>query len=136
MRKKAFPFWETLVDIMLSLAEVQIELGVSVVIDAVFMGFDRPLARDLAARHGAAFRPLHTFVSDERLWQERVERRKAELPAEWDVATWERIQEQRGSFRPWRPGSALFVDGAAPAERNLAEALQFIAAERVDLAEL
>jgi hypothetical protein len=126
MRERADPFWDTMIQILLNLAEVQLELGVSVVIDSVFMGDDRQLAQQIAARYQAAYRPIYTYLSDEAIWRARVERRLAEAAPEDGVASWERIQQQRKAFQPWPPGSALCVDGVLPVEDNLAWVIAFI----------
>lgn len=115
MREQADPYWETLVGILLDLAESQLAIGVSVVVDSVFMGADRRLTQEIANRHEAAFRPIYTFVSDEQVWRARVEERAASAPPEDGAATWERIQEQRKSFETWQPGSALFLPNPTPA---------------------
>ncbi|MCB0212332.1 MAG: hypothetical protein KDJ52_23525, partial [Anaerolineae bacterium] len=83
----------------------------------------------------AIFRPIYTYVSDERVWEERVRQRVATAPPEIkaEVATWERIQTQRQSFYPWQPGSALFVDGVNSVETNLNQVLQFVTAAKVAL---
>lgn len=49
------------------------------------------------------------------------------------MATRERIQEQRKHFHPWKPGSALFVDGVNPVETNLERVLGFVTAADVVL---
>jgi predicted kinase len=126
MRAQAAPFWEEMMRLVLALAETHLDQGLSVVVDAVFMGPDRAPAQALAAQYQARFRPVHTIVSDEGLWQRRVEERRAQLPVEWDVATWERIQRQRLDFVPWEPGSALVVDGVEAVEANLARVLHFV----------
>jgi hypothetical protein len=77
--------------LVLAMAKTHLEQELSVVVDAVFMGPDRRLAQTLAAQYQARLRPVHTIVSDEGLWQARVEERRTRLPIEWDVATWERI---------------------------------------------
>jgi hypothetical protein len=93
------------------------------------MGEDRLLAHQTATRHQAEFRPIYTYVSDENIWRERVERRAATALPEDGVATWENIQEQRKFFHPWKPESALFVDTIAPLDENYAKVLRFITAE-------
>jgi len=129
MQQHADPFWETMVGILLNLAEAQLQIGVSVVIDSVFMGEDRLTAQQIAARWQAEFRPIHTYVSDEAIWRRRVEARSASASPEDGVATWESIQEQRKWFAPWQPGSALFVDGTDSVEGNLAKVLEYVGNE-------
>jgi predicted kinase len=126
MLSQAMPFWQEMMRIVLALAETHLQQELSVVVDAVFMGPDRALARALAQQYQARFLPVHTIVSDEGVWQTRVEQRRALLPTEWDVASCERIQRQRLDFAPWERGSALVVDGVEAVDSNLARVLRFM----------
>jgi predicted kinase len=126
MRGYDIPFWDAMIAVLLQLAEAQLALGLSVAIDSVFMRNDRLHAQELARAHGAAFRPVYTFVSDEKLWEARVTARfERSNPAD-GVATWERIREQRKNFQHWQPGTALFVDAVQPLEQNFAAVLAFV----------
>lgn len=51
--------------ILFNFAELQLSLGLSVIMDAVFMGSGRDTASDIATKHQARFRAIHTFCSDE-----------------------------------------------------------------------
>ena len=135
MGRHAEPFWEDMIRILLNLVEFQLEQGFSVVVDSVFMGEDRYQAQEIADRYAAAFRPIYTHLSDEAVWEERVCRRVETAPAEIKdkIATWERIQRQRKYFHPWKPESALFVDGVNAVEANLDQVLAFITADDVSL---
>ena len=135
MSRHADPFWEDMIRILLNLVEFQLEQGFSVVVDSVFMGEDRYQAYEIAGRHAAAFRPIYTHLSDEGIWEQRVRQRVETAPLEIKdkVATWERIQEQRKYFRPWKPESALFVDGVNSVETNLDQVLRFITATDISL---
>lgn len=126
MRAQADPLWDELVAILLALVECQLEVGLSVVVDSVFMGADRAAAHHLAQNFGAEFRPIYTYVSDPAVWKERVDRRAAESPPEEEVATWERILVQQKDFWPWQPGSALFVDSLAPFDSNWTKVLNYL----------
>jgi predicted kinase len=128
MSRHADPFWEDMIRILLNLVECQLEQGFSVVVDSVFMGEDRYQAYEIAGRHEAAFRPIYAYLSDERIWEKRVHQRVETAPIEIrdKVATWERIQAQSKHFHPWKPGTALFVDGVNSVEVNLDEVLRFI----------
>ena len=110
-----------MVAILLKLAEAQLAGGFSVIVDSVFMGADRLLAKEVATRQRARLFAIYTHVSDEALWEARVHQRWENAPGEIkdDVATWERIQEQRKAFQPWKPEDALFVDGINAVEDNL-----------------
>jgi len=133
MSRHADPFWDDMIQILLRLVEFQLEQGFSVIVDSVFMGEDRRQAYDIACRHEAVFRPIYTYLSDEKKWEERVQQRLAAAPDEikTEMATWERIQEQRKDFYPWKPESALFVNGINTIETNLAQVLSFITADDV-----
>jgi predicted kinase len=119
------PFWDSKVAILLRLTEVQLELGLSLIVDSVFMNMDRNHARELARRYEARFRPIHVFISDDEVWEQRVTARYAEMKNS-QVATWERIQHQRERFRAWEPDTALFVDSLNPAEQNYETVLSFV----------
>ena len=125
-------FWDSQIVILLGLAEAQLESGIDVIVDSVFMNTDRHHAQQLAYQHQACFRPIFTFVSDEKVWERRVTERVIELnnPA---VSTWESIQRQRQYFRKWEPATALFVDAVNPIEQNYAEVLRFVISEDVSL---
>jgi predicted kinase len=127
-----FHFWDGRIQALLAVVETQLDLGLSVIVDSVFMGADRLHAQGLARKYGAAFRPVYCFVSDEDAWEERVTKRAADLdnPA---VATWERITHQRQWFAPWQPGTALFVDALEPLGQNYASVREFVTKESVAL---
>jgi predicted kinase len=128
-------FWDTLVAMLLHLAEEQLRLGVSVIVDSVFMGADRRHAQEIAARHGAQFRPVYVFVSDEATWKRRVDVRRAGRDGE-DVASWERIQQQRLHFRPWEPGTALFLDSIQSLDDNYRLLWDFVNGQETSLTPL
>ena len=125
-------FWDSRVAILLRLTEVQLQLGLSVVVDSVFMNMDRNHAQELARRYGARFCPIYVFISDENVWERRVTSRHDEMK-DSAVATWGRIQHQRERFRTWEPDTALFVDSLNPVEQNYERALAFVRQEEVAL---
>jgi len=125
-------FWDSKVAILLGLTETQLELGLSVIVDSVFMNMDRNHAQELAHKHQARFRPIYVFLSDENVWKERVTTRSKESNHK-DVATWERIQHQRERFRKWEADTALFVDSLHSFDRNYETVLDFVTKEQVEL---
>jgi predicted kinase len=125
-------FWDSKVAILLDLTETQLELGLSVIVDSVFMNMDRNHAQELARKHQARFLPIFVFVSDENVWKERVTNRSKVLNHK-DVATWERIQHQRERFRKWEPDTALFIDSLHSFDRNYEAVLTFVTKEQVEL---
>lgn len=130
-----YRFWDEKILALLTVTEAQLEVGVSVIADSVFMGTDRLHAQEIAQKHGAMFRPVYCFVSDEATWKQRVNERAGVLqhPA---VATWERIQHQRQWFAPWQPGTGLFVDAVEPVEQNYARVREFVTSQETALAPL
>jgi predicted kinase len=112
--------------ILFNFAELQLSLGVSVIMDAVFMGEGRDTARNLAKKYRARFRAIHTFCSDENVWRSRiVERMKSALPNE-TPATWEGIVSERNRYKLWQPSDALFVDAVQRVDENLDKVWQYL----------
>lgn len=125
-------FWDSQVAILLGLVETQLELGLSVIADSVFMNTDRHHAQALARKYQSRFRPIYTHLSDEKIWEQRLTARYMELnnPA---VSTWEQVQRQRGHFRKWEPDTVLFMDAVNSAEKNYEAVLRFVTSEAVAL---
>jgi predicted kinase len=118
-------FWDSKVAILLGLTETQLELGLSVIVDSVFMNMDRNHAQEIAQKYQARFLPIYVFVSDEIVWKERVTTRYQESKKN-HIATWEQIQHQRGHFRAWEPETALFIDSLGSFDRNYEAILNFV----------
>jgi predicted kinase len=125
-------FWDSKVAILLRLTEVQLELGLSVIVDSVFMNMDRHHARELARKYQAYFLPIYVFISDDKIWEERVTMRFTELNHK-NVATWKQIQHQREHFRKWEPDTALFVDSLKPVDQNYETILNFVTKDQLNL---
>ena len=125
-------FWDSKVAILLRLTEVQLELGLSVIVDSVFMNMDRHHAQQLARKYGARFYPIYVFISDDKVWEQRVNERYEEMNDK-TVATWDRIQHQRERFRAWEPGTALFIDSLHAFDRNYEVVLDFVTKDQVSL---
>jgi predicted kinase len=126
------PFWDSKVAILFRLVEVQLELGLSVIVDSVFMNMDRNHAQELARTYEARFYPIYVFVSDDEVWKQRVNERYDEMN-NTDVATWERIQHQRERFREWEPDTALFIDSVRSVDGNYQAVLNFVTNDQVKL---
>jgi predicted kinase len=118
-------FWDSKVDVLLDLINTQLELGLDVIVDSVFMNMDRQHAQELARKYQVRFLPIYVFLSDDKIWKERVTKRFNKLNDQ-DVATWERIQHQREHFAQWEKDTALFIDSMDPLEENFTRVLDFI----------
>lgn len=119
------PFWDSRVRVLLDVVQTQLEIGLDVIVESVFMNMDRHHAQELARKYQARFLPIYVFISDEQVWKDRVTTRYNELNDK-DVATWERIQHQRERFREWEPETALFIDSLHPVEQNYQSVLNFV----------
>jgi predicted kinase len=125
-------FWDSCVETLLTLVETQLEIGLNVIADSVFMNTDRHHAQALAQKYGARFRPVYTHLSDDQVWERRVTERVLEMNHP-DVATWAQVLRQRGHFRSWEPGTALFVDALNPVDQNYEAVLNFVTSDYVSL---
>ena len=119
------PFWDSRVAILLDVVRTQLEVGLSVIVDSVFMNMDRNHAQEMARKYQAHLLPVYVFISDENVWKERVSARYDKLNDK-DVASWENIQHQRQRFREWEPGTALFIDSLNAVDQNYETVLNFV----------
>jgi predicted kinase len=118
---------DEILEMMFNLADSYLGLDVSVILDAVFMAGSRVTARELAARYNAEFRAIHTYVSDDAIWRQRVTQQTTS-PAQPDQypASWEAVQQEKTQYQPWGQHEALFVDAVAPIGENLARVLAYV----------
>jgi len=126
------PFWDSKVAILLDLIETQLKLGLSVIAESVFMNMDRNHAQELARKYDARFLPIYVFISDDKVWEERVTTRYNEMKDKI-VATWENIQHQRERFREWESETALFIDSIRSLEENFQIVIDFVTDDKTSL---
>jgi predicted kinase len=94
-----------------ALAEVQLDLGLSVIVDAVNpVAAARDMWQDLALRAGVPLRVIEVWCGDEAEHRRRVERRQATDTGPL-VAGWERVLVRRAEYQPY-VGPRLVVDTA------------------------
>lgn len=127
-------FWDSKVTILLGLAERQLELSLSVIVDSVFMNTDRHHAQSLTRKYDARFRPIYTYVSDESIWQERVMKRFED--SAHNAADWKQIERQRTHFLAWQSDTALFIDGIYRFEDNFEKVVSFVKRDHITLRSL
>jgi predicted kinase len=110
--------------LLLDMADEQLGLGVSVILDAVFPqeGFRQEATR-LAERHGARMRPIYCFCSDEATWRQRLAHRNPNATPHWSPVGWDEVERLRALFVPWPPGQALAIDCMADAANNVQRVL-------------
>lgn len=103
--------------LILDLADEQVSLGVSVILDATFpLDHFRTVASDIAARHDARFCAVYCYCSDETVWRARMERRVQYIPG-WKPVGWTDVERMRDYYQSWGE-NALAVDSLHPPEEN------------------
>lgn len=118
-------FWH----ILFSTAELQLSVGVSVIMDAIFFGEGRELAKQIAKKYNVRFRAIHTFCSDEALWHSRVMKRYVNASPQETPTKWEDIVASKQSFRPWKPDEAILVDAVDDVGKNLEKVVVYLLQE-------
>jgi predicted kinase len=98
-----------------ALAEVQLGIGLPVIIDAVNpVASARRLWSGLAERTGVPLRVVELWCGDEAEHRRRVEQRQAE-EAGRGIPTWEQTLVRRAEYEPY-VGPRLVVDTAVPGD--------------------
>jgi predicted kinase len=112
--------------LILDLAEQQLALGISAILDGVFPleGF-RLQAQEIAEKYQAEFLPIHTYCSNTTLWKERMEKREQNVP-DWSPVGWDEVLRLKPDFLPWSERAALFLDAAHEFDKNLAKAIAWV----------
>ncbi len=112
--------------LILDLAEQQLSLGISAILDGVFPleGF-RLHAQEIAEKYQAEFRPIHTYCSDPLLWQQRMAKREQNVP-DWSPVGWDEVLRMQPDFLPWDKHTALFLDAVNDFNSNIEKAIHWI----------
>jgi predicted kinase len=111
--------------LLLETAKLQVSLGLSVIIDAVFplQGF-RDSLKEIAIEHQAQLYIIHTYCSDKQLHQQYISERPKHIP--WEAVDWHRVEEIRAFFVAWSSEEALFLDAVDSFQSNFERLLSFI----------
>jgi predicted kinase len=115
-------------DLAATLAEAQLRLGQSAVVDAVNgLAFVRQWWRDIGARYGVRVVTLATVCADVAVHRQRVEGRQRDLDGFLYELTWSDIESARTEYEP--PTEAdLVLDTVEPLADNTALVLRYLAA--------
>ena len=115
--------------IILDMADEQLSLGLSVILDATFpLDHFRTVASEIAARHKAKLCAIYCVCSDDRTWIDRMNHRVQYVPG-WKPVGWDDVLRMREYYQPWND-NALTVDSLRPPEENLPLALNHIQTAR------
>jgi predicted kinase len=113
-------------EILTSLAEDNLELGRSVLLDSVC--WTRRIRLDwaaLASEHNAAYRPIEVVCSDPAVHRARLERRDRSGRGLTNP-TWEQVQQNRALYyEPW-DSPRLVLDSVEPLNALLGKAIAYI----------
>ena len=105
--------------LILNLAEEQLSLGVSCILDAVFPlpGFRQSL-EEIATRHGARLRVIHCICSDEFVWKQRMQGR-TQYHDYWTPVGWEEVERLKAIYEPWPTSTpVLQIDAIINPDHN------------------
>lgn len=112
--------------VVCAIAEEQLTLGLSVIVDAVnAMPAYRALWRALAHNQGAALAVIECVCSDVELHQRRITARRRGIPGMAE-ATWDVVEQRRREYEPWVE-DRLVLDTAPDVEAVAAVALAYVA---------
>lgn len=115
--------------LILDLADEQLGLGISVILDATFpLDHFRMVASEIAARHSARFCAMYCYCSDDDVWRSRMEQRVQYVPG-WRPVGWDDVLRMQTYYQPWGD-NALPVDSLDPPETNLERVLTAIRGAR------
>ena len=113
-------------EVAVALADEQMRLGHSVIVDAVNpVEAPRAAWRELAARHRAQLKIVECVCADEAIHRRRVEARRRNIEGMPEVR-WERVLERRAEYEPWRDVRLVLDTSAQPPDRLLAEAIRYV----------
>jgi predicted kinase len=113
--------------VILDMADEQLGLGLSCILDATFpLDHFRTVASEIAQRHQARFCAIYCYCSDDHVWQERMRNRVHYVPG-WKPVGWDDVLRMREYYQPWND-NALFIDSMRSPEENMPLVLNYIAA--------
>lgn len=114
------PSIEDYYNMVRALAESQLRLGLSVIIESLFpTGQSRQPFFDLADELQVELRPIFTYCSDIGLWRQRVLSRIDSHTDHHIAVGWDVSEEIEHSFENWDQSITLYVDTVNPIEENL-----------------
>ena len=110
-----------------ALAEEQLRLGHSVVIDAVNpVEAPRAAWRNLSTKYRADLKIIECVCANETTHRRRVEARVRGIEGMAEV-TWARVEQRRAGYEAWTDARLTLDTSAQPPERLLAEAIEYLA---------
>ena len=111
-------------ELLTALAERQLMLGQSVILDSV-TGTEsiRGIWKRLSQQYGADWRVIECICSDESFHRLQLSKRRRNIP-DWHELEWSDIQKVKGYFSPWEE-ERLVLDMLDPIDQNLSKAIAY-----------
>ena len=111
--------------LLTTLAERQLQLGQSVILDSVASTPSiRAAWRALAQAYQAEWRVIECICSDEAAHRERLGVRERGIPG-WHELDWSEVERVKAYYAPWDE-PRLILDAVSPLAENILVALQYI----------
>lgn len=111
-------------ELLTTLAERQLRLGQSVILDSVAGSQNiRNTWHQLSEQYGAHWRVIECICLDEFLHRARLQDRKRNIPG-WHELEWLEVERVKRSYLPWE-GERLVLDMSDALEQNLVKARKY-----------
>jgi predicted kinase len=113
-------------EVAIALADEQLRLGHSVIVDAV-NPIEAPRAawRSLAAKYRAGLKIIECICADETIHRARIEARRRNIPGMPEI-TWARVLERRAEYEPWTDARLTLDTSIETPDKLIAEALNYL----------
>ena len=112
-------------ELLTTLAERQLQLGQSVILDSVAGAESiRAQWRDLAAKYTATWRVIECQCSDNSVQRSRLSTRERGIPG-WHELEWAEVERVAAYYAPWQE-QRLILDSVNPLADNIAAALRYL----------
>jgi predicted kinase/8-oxo-dGTP pyrophosphatase MutT (NUDIX family) len=114
-------------DLLSRIAEHQLRLGRSVVLDSMAGSMAiRERWRRLAIHYAARLQIIECVCSDATVHRQRVDARRGEIP-DWPDPDWSHVERMSSRYEPWH-GERLVIDGVDPIDENLEQVAAYVGA--------
>ena len=118
------PFGSAGYELMTMLAERQLMLGQSVILDSVASTQSiRDTWKHLSEKYRAEWRVIECICSDEWFHRSQLSTRERRIPG-WHELAWSDVEKVKSYFLPWS-GERLVLDMMDPFEENLSKAIRY-----------
>jgi len=113
-------------DIAITLADENLQLGHSVIVDAVNpVEAPRAAWRNLAAKHRADLKIIECVCVDQTVHRRRIEARVRNIEGMPEVS-WARVLARKAEYQPWTDARLILDTSVEALEKLLAKALDYL----------